>query len=52
MEHIGLDLGKTSSQICILTEEGELIEKRIKTEREHFARVIGGRGADLDRSLN
>jgi transposase len=45
MEHIGLDLGKTSSQICILTEEGELIEKRIKTEREQFARVIGGRGS-------
>jgi transposase len=45
MEHIGLDLGKTSSQICILTEEGELIEKRIKTERESFAKVIGGRGS-------
>lgn len=34
MNYIGLDLGQTSSQICCLTSEGELIEKRIKTERE------------------
>ena len=43
MQYIGLDLGKTSSRICILTEDGELIERRLKTEREQFAKVIGGR---------
>ena len=27
MEHVGMDLGKEESQIAILTEAGELIEK-------------------------
>lgn len=43
MQYIGLDLGKTSSQLCILTDDGELIERRIKTEREQFAKIIGQR---------
>lgn len=43
MQYIGLDLGKTSSQVCIQTEDGELIERRIKTEREQFAKVFGQR---------
>ena len=43
MQYIGLDLGKTSSQICIQTEDGELIERRIKTEREQFAKIFGQR---------
>ena len=33
MEHIGMDLGKRESQIAILTEDGELVETRIRTER-------------------
>jgi transposase len=33
MEHIGIDVHKTSCQVCILTEDGELVERRIKTER-------------------
>jgi hypothetical protein len=37
MEYIGLDLGKTLSQICTLSEDGELLERRIKTERKGFA---------------
>jgi transposase len=41
MNHIGVDLGKTSSQLCILTEEGELIERRIATTRESFTRLLG-----------
>jgi transposase len=41
MNYIGLDLGQTSSQICCLTSEGELIEKRIKTERESLAQFFG-----------
>ncbi len=41
MEYIGLDLGKTSSQICILSEDGVFVERRIKTERESFAQLFG-----------
>jgi hypothetical protein len=32
MDYIGIDLHKTSSQVCILTEGGELVERRIKTD--------------------
>jgi hypothetical protein len=28
MEHVGMDLGKRESQIAIITEAGELVEKR------------------------
>jgi transposase len=41
MQYIGLDLGKTSSQVCILTEDGELIERRITTTRQSFTRLFG-----------
>ena len=43
MEHIGIDVHKNQSQICILTSEGELIEKRIVTGRGRFAAVFGSR---------
>ncbi len=43
MENIGIDVHKTSSQVCILTEDGELIERRIKTTRESFAQLLGAR---------
>ena len=43
MEHIGMDLGKRESQIAILTEDGELIEKRIRTERIRLSEVFGSR---------
>jgi transposase len=43
MEYIGLDLGKTSSQVCIQTEDGELLERRIKTERECLSKLLGER---------
>jgi transposase len=42
MQHIGIDLGKTSSQVCALLEDGELMEKRIKTGRETLTRLFGG----------
>jgi hypothetical protein len=29
-----MDLGKKESQIAIITEAGELVEKRMRTERE------------------
>ena len=43
MDHIGIDVHKRESQICILAEGGELIEQRIRTERERFAAVLGER---------
>ena len=43
MDHIGIDVHKRESQICILAEGGELIEERIRTEPERFAAVLGQR---------
>jgi transposase len=43
MDFIGFDLGKVSSQVCILTEDGELIERRIRTNREQMAKLLGSR---------
>ncbi len=43
MDFIGFDLGKVSSQVCIITADGELIERRIKTDREHLAELLSKR---------
>jgi hypothetical protein len=43
MEHMGIDVHKRESQICILTEDGELIERRVRTVAERFAEVLGPR---------
>ncbi len=43
MDHIGMDVHKKESQICILAEGGELIERRIHTEPQRFAAVLGDR---------
>ena len=43
MDHTGIDLHNRESQICIETELGEIIEKRIRTERERFEAVFAGR---------
>jgi len=43
MDFIGYDLGKVSSQVCIITEDGELIERRIRTDREHIHELLGSR---------
>jgi len=43
MDHIGIDVHKRESQICMLAEGGELIEQRIRTEPERFAAVLGQR---------
>jgi predicted NBD/HSP70 family sugar kinase len=40
MNFIGIDLHKNSSQVCILTDDGELIERRIKTDRESFDKLL------------
>src|SRR5712692_7253397 len=49
MEHLGIDVHKVESQICILTEGGKVVERRIRTQRERFAAVLGeaaGEGPD------
>lgn len=45
MDRIGIDLHKRESQLCILTDDGELIERRITTSRERFTAVLGTRSA-------
>ena len=43
MDTIGVDLHKRESQLCIITTEGELIERRIATSRARFTAVLGVR---------
>jgi transposase len=43
MDHIGIDVHKNESQLCILGERGELSEHRIRTTPERFAAVLGDR---------
>jgi transposase len=43
MEHIGIDVHARESQVCILTESGEIVERRIRTQRERFAALLSGR---------
>ena len=44
MEHIGIDIHKRESQICILTPDGEMIERRIQSTRDRFTAVFQPRG--------
>jgi hypothetical protein len=43
MDYVGIDLHKNSSQGCILTEDGELIERRIKSDKESFNKLFAAR---------
>jgi transposase len=43
MDHVGMDVHKKESQLYILAEDGEIIERRIRTEPERFAAVLGPR---------
>src|SRR6266498_4502858 len=43
MENIGLDLHQRESQLCILTDDGEVIERRIRTTPERLRALLGGR---------
>jgi len=43
MDFIGFDLGKVSIGACLVTGDGELIERRIKTDREHTCELLGSR---------
>ena len=43
MEKIGIDVHKVSSQLCIQTVDGEILELRIPTSRDSFKKVLGER---------
>jgi len=43
MDHIGIDVHKKESQICIVAEGGELIEQRVPTQPRRFAEALGDR---------
>ena len=43
MDYVGIGPHKNSSQVCILTEDGVLIERRIKTDRESFDKLFADR---------
>jgi transposase len=43
VDSLGIDLHKRESQLCTITEDGELLEQRILTSRERFTAVLGSR---------
>jgi transposase len=43
MEHIGIDVHKNSCQVCVLTEDGILAERRIKTDRASLYALFSDR---------
>ncbi|HEY3216314.1 MAG TPA: hypothetical protein VGK93_07465, partial [Candidatus Eisenbacteria bacterium] len=43
MEYIGIDVQASESQICTLTEPGEILERRVRTRPDRLAEVLGGR---------
>ena len=54
MEYVGIDLHKKESQICLLTETGEVMERRIRAEPQRLAEVFAGRprGPDPRRGVD
>lgn len=45
MDTIGLDLHKRESQLCILSSDGAVAERRIATSRERFTAILGNRSS-------
>jgi transposase len=43
VEHIGIDVHKKDSQVCILPESGDPIEIRFATRADRFGEALGGR---------
>jgi transposase len=43
MDHIGIDVHTKESQLCILSEDGERRESRVRTTPARFADVLGDR---------
>ena len=40
MDHVGVEVHKNASQVCIKTETGQLIERRVRTDRQSFAKWL------------
>jgi len=40
VEHVGIDLHRMESQICVLQGQGEVIERRVRTDRESLERAL------------
>ncbi len=47
MQHCGFDLAKTASQLCIRAEDGQLVERRLRTTREELTRFFAERPPTL-----
>lgn len=45
MEHCGIDVHKKESQICLIVESGEYVEKRLPTTRQALGKWFAGRAA-------
>jgi hypothetical protein len=43
MEHVGIDVHKNQSQICLITAAGEVLHQRIHTHRERVVAVFAER---------
>ena len=43
MEHVGIDVHKNQSQICLIPEAGEVLHQRIHTQRERLVAVFAER---------
>ena len=43
MDYVGLDLGMTASQVCLLTDSGQLFEQRLKTSPDSLRQAFGSR---------
>ena len=43
MDYIGIDVHLGESQICMLTEQGGILECRIRTQPDRFAELLGER---------
>jgi transposase len=43
MDYCGFDLAKTASQVCIRTEGGQLVERRLKTTRDELTKFFAER---------
>jgi transposase len=43
VEHVGIDVHKNQSQVCILREGGEQVERSVRTERSRLRELFGTR---------
>jgi len=43
MDYVGIDADKEASQVCVIAEGGELIERRVRTDPSRFAEALGER---------